>query len=1455
MAQSNDSNIEWDNDIQWEDSIEWDDSPKNQDTLKQLGQSITGGALAAGDFIVGMVPSAISGLSSLGNLALGKGVDKSLEEGQALGHTIEEYTLPSKLLEKSGLDPEYGSSDNWAYKQANKPLEKAQELGNWIGEWTQEHGAPPSVAAITNALSQLGIIGGALHGVGKVGGALENKVSPPKPRIQIEEEAPNIEQKVPPEELNLSLEERAHRQLLDLGKKQKGTTVPQQRLLEEGVIDDASGNFINPKLQEEYNKTLSEVKQPEPIQQELPFSTTVEEIAARRGPDLFTDKTPEHPKGTYGKEGLSDPAIFSSKLKEITDTGDYKVALNHIKENGPNEFARETAKLLEGVKDQFTKLDVKSNLVIKDNATGELKAVRGSYETANDTLTLSKEYGAGDYQVVLHEGTHSTTSAILDAYANPRLREKLTIRQRMSARKLNEIYTEIKDRITTGDLASIGPNGKPHYGLKNVNEFIAEAFSSKSFQDFLKGITLRNSKITVWNKFVEAVRQAIGLPESSRNALANTLSVGADLIESSTAASRDLYFGSKQAESVVGDSINYSLKETKDKAEVVKNIPGLKKQGQSYDFQSYDWKDRTAALDAIKNSPDLKGEPSFYTKSLAPRGYLGAEILDNKAYHAGVSVIKGALDHFARRSDKQLFEQGGVYSDMTRGEKLLSPGKMDELTRQFMEAKGKSDYQWNLDPEQAKIKDKILTLNKQLWQEVLDTVGPEKAKKLPPQVDNYFPGIFEGPWIFQVRDTPTGRPLIWTSNNKWAAKARATILKKQGYSVGEVSKRPAVESVEFGRDNMVAEYQLMIEQMADADTAALRGRIEGSIAADAATSAGFSKHLKSWEGFKGNLGNNPFFSSSKNYYNAKEALKRYVEAHNQWMASQELSKFYKELGELKTTAPKARDYTQKYISDILGRGEGEAFVNHLMEGVEAIIGTAPNAQKKAMRWLANMTTSQMIGASMRAFTQNYFQYFDVVIPKMLQLTKNPVDIMTPMLTGQLAYFQVLLKHQGGEILNAFETILNIQERAPKGLLGESLNAKYKYAEDQGLIDLTLLENTPPFKRKLPNAIYKYGAGFITRSSEQAMRFASFSTLVDVLIADGVPKKLAYEQARQWVEAHATDYSHQAKPTILSNTGVIGESLGRLQTYSANQFGRYFDYIKYAARTKDPIPLTSMLTINLLLAGLSGIVGFDVIRSVINMISTMSDDPDKKNFDLLAYVAEKMPEWVTWGALSTTTDKGFTNAFSQPLIGDGSWSNRFPVISSQIEQGRSVVKTLTTDPRETPNFEWGRRASSLAPQVLQKTIADKLLTEDGKSISKFTGEPNYTYKPEDKWLGNVMPFGRMKNSTLMAAKRGEEQRFNQGRKDKLEAIKDLTLDIYDYGNSNPFKQKKLTKLRTEYTKDYYIDQDTLQQELNTLLEDSKLPNQLLKDIKDDINFKDIPKVKRALKYKNLQEKSD
>lgn len=879
----------------------------------------------------------------------------------------------------------------------------------------------------------------------------------------------------------------------------------------------------------------------------------------------------------------------------------------------------------------------------------------------------------------------------------------------------------------------------------------------------------------------------------------------------------------------------------------------------------YDGSKPEEIVAAIQTSPELTKEPGTYQKWFAPKGQIAKELVDNPGVNAGISRIKHITDTFARKSETELFGPEGIIMRITKFENPFGPGKMSNLFKERFKAKNDPAYKQALNNAEREIDtalDTLFTKNLDEVNKILVAEGKEPVQG----VHKYFPSIFDGKFVFEVRKNG-GKPVLMTSHNRNQYNLMRDLMQAEGLEVGPVKERAALQNRFGDTDHLVAEYQMMLDFMDSKapEVVAVRNAMEGIEQASATTTAGYHNRFKESRGYQGNLGNNPYLSDVTNFYDAKRALTRYQEAHNAWLAAKELTSFDKQLGQLKDAPSSVIQYVSGQIQDIVVKRGVDSITAPMTDLVKSITGISESKQLSAIRQYANLNTVRMVGAgSMRALTQNFFQPIEAILPKFLQMYPHlgggKFDIVSPALHGLFDYFQVLGKHNLAEIKDLGSSVFNLNNtKLENDLFGVTSSELYKTAVDTGLIDPTVLESTPLFDRKLAQGSWKFGSGLISRSSEQAARFATFSTFTRWLIDAGVPKEQAILQAKQWTEGHMVDYSIEAKPGFMTKTGVVGEAAGRLQTFKATQLGRYVVYIQEAMKSGNTKPLAAMLTINLMLAGLQGMIGMDVLSTVLDGVSSVSKDPKDKEFSFRRWVSEKAPEWANWGVLSTTTGLGLFNAFSQQSIGDGSLANMFPVYAGAAEQGRAVFRRASTD-WETENVgEKARQLSAFVPSSLQPRIDRELLTQNvlGKktAISKFTNQPVYTYQEGDYSVGNISPFEKSKQSSLRNEMRKEGERFTTGKKDLEKELESKAMDIYAYGKKNAFNQKAFDNMIMDFVVGYKGNPEILDKVFKNLaIKSGMTKHELVRLLQmNKVDYEQLPEVNRMLKYSELMEK--
>lgn len=167
-------------------------------------------------------------------------------------------------------------------------------------------------------------------------------------------------------------------------------------------------------------------------------------------------------------------------------------------------------------------------------------------------------YGTA-YTTVLHELVHAVTSHAIVLGA----RAKQGTRLYNANKKLKDLYTEVnryfKRRRNLSpnmltDLERSVLNGAN--ALKNERELVAWALTDKKMQDYLESIPYKGTA-SMWDRFVQAIRELLGIDASKDTALSELLRVSYELTDSQivkdTAALRESTSGVGRSDTLSGD--------------------------------------------------------------------------------------------------------------------------------------------------------------------------------------------------------------------------------------------------------------------------------------------------------------------------------------------------------------------------------------------------------------------------------------------------------------------------------------------------------------------------------------------------------------------------------------------------------------------------------------------------------------------------------------------------------------------------------------------------------------------------------------------------------------------------------------------------------------------------------------------------------------------------------------
>jgi hypothetical protein len=132
------------------------------------------------------------------------------------------------------------------------------------------------------------------------------------------------------------------------------------------------------------------------------------------------------------------------------------------------------------------------------------------YSPADGSISIFNR-GLAGARNMLHELVHAGTAKAVEAGGQ-------------RAREMGRLYDAVKKYASDAE-------GSGLYGLRDVHEFVAEAFSNPRFQEFLQNARIDGPLGHMWRSFKNMVAKALGMPEYVRTALNDVLDAGHGLMD------------------------------------------------------------------------------------------------------------------------------------------------------------------------------------------------------------------------------------------------------------------------------------------------------------------------------------------------------------------------------------------------------------------------------------------------------------------------------------------------------------------------------------------------------------------------------------------------------------------------------------------------------------------------------------------------------------------------------------------------------------------------------------------------------------------------------------------------------------------------------------------------------------------------------------------------------------
>lgn len=205
-------------------------------------------------------------------------------------------------------------------------------------------------------------------------------------------------------------------------------------------------------------------------------------------------------------EGASQRRLGTAQDKAVMQAmADGKSArdiLRLIASQSRQPFNRQVARML-------LKAGVTPNVVFGHIGKSRGNPIHGQYQGSNDTLYMAGSAEFAAERIFLHEAMHAATMRALK-------------RKGLHSIQLRRLYEHVK---TQRGVAGF-------YGIKNIDEFVAEVFTNPDFQNALRGINAPSGSAlkTAWDAMVRIMRSILGLPNDAHSALSHALSLGVGVV-------------------------------------------------------------------------------------------------------------------------------------------------------------------------------------------------------------------------------------------------------------------------------------------------------------------------------------------------------------------------------------------------------------------------------------------------------------------------------------------------------------------------------------------------------------------------------------------------------------------------------------------------------------------------------------------------------------------------------------------------------------------------------------------------------------------------------------------------------------------------------------------------------------------------------------------------------------
>jgi len=585
--------------------------------------------------------------------------------------------------------------------------------------------------------------------------------------------------------------------------------------------------------------------------------------------------------------------------------------------------------------------------------------------------------------------------------------------------------------------------------------------------------------------------------------------------------------------------------------------------------------------------------------------------------------------------------------------------------------------------------------------------------------DNWLPGTFAGDFQVNVfrkhvaEDGTSHNEIIgrYGRNTRFGAEnARAQLLEKYkndpSIIIEGVKHRP-ISRLELRESNRVFSA---LEDMVGKDDPffqTIQELKDQMLEAGPYEYLGVRKHFmpKKKVGVSGAKGFDDLIGMKENARDMFENTLQYFEQASEWIELQRAGIKIKDIlgsAELRSQRPELMKYIDLYWRTVSKQGTNTS------RAIDAITATMADVTGVGETPIRNLTRTIKSALTLSYLTTPTFMAVQVL---------QPVQMMPTW----MAYMR-MKGAQGNPALSVALAGTDMSMMMHKEAMTSFGREAFKWAEDNHALIPHMLDDIRPetMTRALGGA--RDLAGLPLRVVEEYTRRWAYLGFSHFLKSSGMETgPHLYETALNLTNMSMTDYRLHERPLIYQQLGSIGEAMSTLTAFKHNNYGQMLGFIEHAksdpgrlidgktgkvikdhsTRNAAAAALLAGVTGTMLFSGLSGMHFREDIDNIItgfnNFLLPYLPGATKPIPTTMGYMIQELPDWATFGGISSMTGLDMSSRFSQakalPEMGAGTI---FPYTSDLLRRKDAVVDLITN-----PSMTTGKKALyANAPNALK-----------------------------------------------------------------------------------------------------------------------------------------------------------